>query len=269
MTDRPGTPLSNVGRRSLPERRARERRVLWVGLAVSLVAHLVAVGLVGGWLEPDPTRAVQPQTPMIAEPPPGMRAVEIAAAEPQAPAPEEPEEPEPEEPEEPEPEPAPEPAPVAGELTPADTLTAADRLAPRVVDPRLWEPMVLLPLEPTIEEVEARVGAAIEMMNDSMLAEAEAAMRARDWTVVDEDGGRWGISPGKIHLGSLTLPLPIWLPVDPEAAREQRQWYELDRALERTRILDTFRERVQAIRERRDRERAERRGENGGDESGG
>ncbi len=201
----------------------------------------------------------------MAEPPPGMRAVEIAVApEPEIEEPTEPEEPQPE----PEEEPEPAPAPVRTGRAPADTLTAADRLAPRVVDPRLWEPMVLIPVEPTFEEVEARVGAAIEMMNDSMLAEAEAAMRARDWTVVDDDGGRWGISPGKIHLGKVTLPLPIWLPVDPDAAADQRQWYELDQALERTRILDTFQERVQAIRERRDRERAERRGENSGENSG-
>jgi hypothetical protein len=148
---------------------------------------------------------------------------------------------------------------------PADTLTAADRLAPRVVDPRLWEPMVLVPVEPSLEEVEARVAAAVELLSDSALAEAEAALRARDWTVTDEDGGRWGISPGKIHLGKVTLPLPIWFPVDMQDELETRRWYELDRALERTRILDTFQDRVRAIRERRDRERAERReAENGG-----
>ena len=32
--------------------------------------------------------------------------------------------------------------------------------------------------------------------------------RARDWTF-ERDGERWGISPDGIHLGDVTIPLPI------------------------------------------------------------
>ncbi|NIP81429.1 MAG: hypothetical protein GWM90_20320 [Gemmatimonadetes bacterium] len=123
--------------------------------------------------------------------------------------------------------------------------------------------MILIPREPTLDDVEARIAAAVELLSDSALAEAEAAVRARDWTVEDASGGRWGISPGKIHLGKLTLPLPIWFPVDDGGGASQ--WYELEAQLDRTRILESFEDRVRAIRERRDRERAERRaGDNGG-----
>ena len=266
MTDRPNRPRPGLDRRSLPERRARERRVLWVGLAVSAAIHAVALGLAGGWLEPDPVPA-RPTGAVVAEPARGMRAIELAT-------PSERERPRvPEVPDEPDAEPETENAPPVVARTepgavPADSVSAADRLAPRVVDPRLWEPMVLLPLELSIEDVEARVGAAIEMMSDSALAEAEAAVRARDWTVEDDSGGRWGISPGKIHLGKVTLPLPIWIPVSIDDDLEQQRWYGLDRDLERARILESFEERVKAIRERRDRERTERleaeKAENGG-----
>ena len=234
-----------------------------MALLISLAVHWLILNAAGAWLDPDPDRAHRRAEPILAEPPRGMRAIQLADPEPREPV--EPEEPEPEE-EEPELEPE-EPAAVARadvEAAPADTLSAADRLAPRVVDPRLWRPMVLLPREPTIEDVEARVAAAVELLSDSALAAAEAALRARDWTVEDESGGRWGISPGTIHLGQLTLPLPIWLPVDPEVAAANRQWHELDQQLERARILETFQERVKAIRERRDREREEQRAENGG-----
>lgn len=145
------------------------------------------------------------------------------------------------------------------EEEPVEIRTAAERLAPRLVDPRLWQPMVLLPREPTLQDVQDRVAAAMEMLSDSALAEAERAIRARDWTVEDGSGGRWGVSPGKLHLGSVTLPLPLFFPVDMEAEASQAYWYELETQLDRAEFLESFDARVRAIRERRDRERAERR----------
>ena len=254
MSERSATQSPGTDRRSLPERRARERRILYAGLLVSAVIHLIGLGLAGGWLEPDPEPPRAPEA-VMAEPPRGMRAIEIAPQ----PAPDRPSLPA--EPDPPVQEPAPERPPTVARsepAAPADTLSAADRLAPRVIDPRLWEPMVILPLEPTLADVEARVGAAIELLSDSALAEAEAAVRARDWTVEDASGGRWGISPGRIHLGKVSLPLPIWIPLDVEADLDQQRWYGLERDLERARILESFEERVKAIRERRDRERTER-----------
>lgn len=269
MNQPPRHPWTVTGRRSHSERRGRDRRVLLVGLAISAVLHLVVITLVSDWLNPDSRRPPRPAPATIAEPPRGMRAVEMSI-EPAARDLDVPELPEPDEREDPQERDDPAPrvvatAEAAADSAPADSLTAADRLAVRVVDPRLWEPMILIPRAPTIEDVEARIGAAVELLSDSALAEAEAAIRARDWTVEGADGGKWGISPGKLHLGTITLPLPIWFPVDPDALAAEAQWYELDQQLERSRILESFEERVRAIRERRERERAEsQKGDNGG-----
>lgn len=264
MTQPPQHDPAPAGRRSMAERRGRERRVLALGLLLSLAAHLVLVVLAGQWLEPEPAPHPSPRQPMIIQPPEGMRAIELRLAPASEPAEVAvPERPEPEQRERPERERI---AAVERRADPvaADTLTAGDRLAPRIVDPRLWQPMILIPRDPTLEDVEARVAAAVELMSDSALAAADAAMRARDWTVADASGGKWGISPGKLHLGDLTLPLPIWFPEDPEAVAKQAQWYELDQQLERSLILESFEERVRAIRARRERERAEARGSDGG-----
>ena len=264
MNRPPQEPRPSEGRRSLEERRARDRRILATGLIASVLLHALVLFVLGDWLIPDSGGVTPPAPrPLVLEPPSGLRAVELV----EVPTPDvgTPERPRPR----PETAPRPETVVVAGAdsvAIPADELTAADRLAPRVVDPRLWRPMVILPLDPTIEDVEARVAAAIELLSDSALAEADAAIRARDWTVEDSKGGRWGISPGQIHLGSLTLPLPIFMPLNVEADLEAGRWYELERALDRSRVLDTFQDRVRAIRERRERERAEARraGDNGG-----
>lgn len=263
MTQPPQHTPASAGRRSLGDRRARERRVLILGLAISALLHAAALLVVSRWLEPGPAPTGRRPTALIAEPPPGMRAVELRM-EPGPTVPEPPDRPDPEEPVERE-RVALDAAPPSRDTLPADSRTAADRLAPRIVDPRLWQPMILVPREPTLADVEARIAAAVELLSDSALAEADAAMRARDWTVEDGKGGRWGISPGKLHLGELTLPLPIWFPVDPEAAAAEAMWYELDQQLERARILESFEDRVRAIRERRERERAEaRKSGNGG-----
>jgi hypothetical protein len=261
MKQPPHPRRGRAGRPSLAERRARERRVLQIGLAISLLLHAGALVLASGWLTPDPVSDVATSGPLIVEPPRGMRAVDVVevAAEgvPEVATPSDPERERREE--------SRAPVVVATPERPApDDLTAADRLAPRVVDPRLWQPMVLIPRDPTLSDVEARVAAAVELLSDSALAATEAAIRARDWTVEDADGGKWGISPGKLHLGKLTLPLPIWFAQEAEAAAAEAQWYELDRQLDRALFLESFEARVQAIRERRERERAEARGEGGG-----
>lgn len=266
MTTRSDAPIqTSTPRLSAGERRARERRALWIGLVASVVIHLVVIGFVGSLLHPDPRDRSRP-TPreVVVLPPPGIRAVELRLEGEEAPAePDRPSLPESDE----------EPVIVAVDTTAAvvvareaaDDRTAADRLSPRVVDPRLWEPMVLIPAEPTLEDVEARLGAAIEMLSDSALAETDRALRARDWTVEDGRGGRWGVSPGKLHLGSLTLPLPIWFPEDPNDRLANDMWYEIQAQADRARFLESFEDRVRAIRERRDREREQSRtAENGG-----
>lgn len=257
--------MNQSPRRPLSERRARERRVLRVGLILSLVLHVVALAVIGDWLRSDTRPADTNAGEVVLVPPSGMRAVEISEVavgpEPVTPVVPEPEDREQRQPERP-------PAVVAAapdRAVPADAETAADRLAPRVVDPRLWQPMVLIPREPSFSEVEARVAAAVELLSDSALAEAERAIRARDWTVEDADGGKWGISPGKLHLGKLTLPLPINFVGPADVAGPSSEWYDLELQVDRAALVESFESRVKAIRERRDRERAERqKSKNGG-----
>lgn len=258
MRGRGGDHAARTGRSSVRERAGRERRVLRLGLILSVLLHVLVLGLVGGLLDRSPTRRPPPPTPLIAEPPTGMRAVNIAPVPDVAP-PEVVEEPR--SPEREEVVVAASPDAPRAEAVP-DELTAADRLAPRLVDPRLWRPVVLLPREPTIADVQARLDAALELLSDSALAATEREIRSRDWTIEDGSGGRWGISPGKLHLGKLTLPLPIYYAEEWDP--ERGEWYDLEAQVDRTRFLESFEDRVKAIRERRDRERRERKQQEGG-----
>jgi hypothetical protein len=225
-----------------------------VGLVVSLGLHLLLIALASLWLDPDVGYAPHPREPRVVEPERAVRAVVITASDAvvEVPAPEPVVTPSPPVVERDEP-----PAEVAPAeaAPPVERRTAAERLTPRMVDPRLWRPMIVLPRQPTFDEVQERVAAAVEMLSDSALAETERAMRARDWTVEDAKGGRWGVSPGKLHLGSITLPLPVQFPMDMEGLARQEYWYELETQLQRAQFVEHFDSRVKSIRERRDRER--------------
>jgi hypothetical protein len=100
-------------------------------------------------------------------------------------------------------------------------------------------------------------------LNDSIAAEAERAAGATDWTYTDDEGNRWGISPGKIHLGSVTLPLPFSFAGNTGTYEERQDREYIDAELARgaaaAAVWATIRERAEAIRERRDREREEAR----------
>lgn len=139
--------------------------------------------------------------------------------------------------------------------------TAAERLRPVLVDARLWRmpppEFFELPLDQREELILAdRIS---EWLDSVRIAEAaEAALT--DWTFTDADGGRWGISPGKIHLGDLTLPLPFGFGT--QVGQRDRtnqlvwQWEEIMRQAARAEVEMSWRERAAAIRARRDAERA-------------
>lgn len=143
-------------------------------------------------------------------------------------------------------------------------LSPADWLRPRIGDPRLWERPAPPPLaEPSdIERARARIAQRLGEWNDSVAAGAAEAARATDWTVTDKNGGRWGVSPGKIHLGDLTLPLPFGFSAPPhqrEAAAERaRRDKEIADQGARSQADENLEERAKAIRERKDREREEK-----------
>jgi len=133
---------------------------------------------------------------------------------------------------------------------------AIEALRPRLLDPRL-RPGNAADLRTPEEIATARVYARINELNDSILAEIEAGRRATDWTWTDENGRRWGVSPGKLHLGGIEIPLPLTFAPSAEQRERIREWEEIQAQAEQGAIDETFDDRVEAIREQRDAERAE------------
>lgn len=151
-------------------------------------------------------------------------------------------------------------------VEPADPRPVRDRLRYHLNIPQVWRPPSeeIIVAEPTPQEiVERRIAAQLGTFNDSVAAEAAAAERASDWTVSDENGGRWGVSPAGIHLGSITIPLgDSHFAVAPgrreEFAGRIRTWNELQDQAVREEAKGEFKDRVRAIEERMSRERAAR-----------
>jgi hypothetical protein len=151
---------------------------------------------------------------------------------------------------------APEPtAPVVDFARPG--ISAADRLRPNVRDRRLWAPLPEEYTRLTLEQREELLLAGrLEEWYDSLQAAQAAELAWTDWTFTDSDGKKWGISEGQLHLGGVTIPLPTF-GTAPGAARE-RAWElgELARQQSSMAVQQTVKERMEAIRARRDRERA-------------
>ena len=189
---------------------------------------------------------------------------------------EDPVEPEREEPEpvvETQPGPGVEDAPAA--VDPWADVPPEQRLRPRMGDPRLWTRPETpeLPEPSDLERARARIADRITEWNDSMAAEGARAASALDWTHEDAEGKKWGVSPGKLHLGDLTLPLPINFSPPPwqrdEAGKRARQDGEIRGQEAQSRSRENLKERVEAIRERKDKERSEKKKNNGSGTDGG
>jgi hypothetical protein len=141
----------------------------------------------------------------------------------------------------------------------------ADRVGPRMGNnPNLWvnpptpgDP----PLTPD-EAVRARVAGRLSAFNDSMRLAAAAAEKAVDWTVKDKNGGRWGVSPKGIHLGGITLPLPIQFSAPPgrrdDVNAAVRNWSEIQAQRANAEVDESIQDRIKAIRARKEAERREK-----------
>ena len=91
---------------------------------------------------------------------------------------------------------------------------------------------------------------------DSVRASAEAEAAMTDWTFTDGDGRRWGFADGNLYIGDYPVPMPSFAP-QPGAARETAWRYaEVARQGQSAAVQQTVRERMEAIRARRDAERA-------------
>lgn len=165
--------------------------------------------------------------------------------------------------------PLPEISPGAAEGAAQEGNTAADpaplkRLEYRRAEVDVWRPPPEVPLEVIAPDarVRMRIAAQIDAYNDSMAAAAIRAANALDWTKKTEDGGRWGVSPGKIHLGDVTLPLPFAFSPPPgrrdEIAGRVRTWQEVNAQAARVEVDEVIQDRVKAMRERAAEERRRR-----------
>lgn len=233
-----------------------------VGFGTSVAAHLLAILLYSSLVRitvPDVVLLPAPSQPAEVE---GIRVLQlIEVTTPQAAAPEEP---------------VPAEEVVAPEIAvegpgleadiapflPERYRTAAERLRLGAGDPRLWEPVDPSLLEPSPQKLlDIRIATLLAEGNDSAFAAAEALARAMDWTYTDGDGKRWGLSPGMIHLGDVAVPLPFGFgaPYDYSGERAEMAYRmnDIQRAAGTLAARQSWRERMEAMRKRREERRAE------------
>ena len=257
---------TNGARADSPDRqgRGKGRAPFWVGFSISAVLHIVLVALYPFFARdlrdgPAATFLPEPSEPGGTQ---VLRVIEIAADPADSPD-------DPLELEQPnEVEIAPETVDLSDTESrfPDRYRSATDRLRAGQGDPRLWRPLDPSMTEPTPEEV-ARLLllTAIESMNDSAMIVAERARRATDWTYTDDEGKTWGVSPGRLHLGDLSIPLPFGFGPPPDyngdQARRAFDFLDIDRAAGTRAARESWKERLEAMEERRERRRAEEQAE--------
>ena len=250
--------------------RASERRVLTFGFGLSAVLHLLVIVLYSfGPNEWGPTESAL-GLESAARPFSGMRVVQVVEIAPED-----------EESREEEPEPVielvPEPeaqvqgpervgGPAAeGPSEEGDAIggvRAAEVMRVRSSDHRLWRAALPEIFELTeAERLQLGLAGLLAAWHDSVAIALAAETAFTDWTMTDDQGNRWGVSNGKLHLGSLTLPLPVnfggnmW-----QAERASRRaWEDADilNNLNSQAARASWGERAKAIRERKDRKRRE------------
>ena len=243
-----------------PRRRVSHDPVL-AGLVVSALAHVLLIALYPFFSAGYPESSSAPDQPAVSEAE-GMRVLQVVEvsgsviADPD----------DPEEIEDPgEPNVVPEVPDIEEDLRvrfPGRYRSAAERLRLGKGDPRLWAPLDLELAGPSRDQIlQLRLLAAIESANDSAATDAERMREAMDWTHTDEDGNRWGISPGQIHLGDITIPLPYGFGPPPDYNGDQADWAfrmaDIERAAGSVAARRSWKERMEVMRLRRERLRAE------------
>lgn len=261
MRDRPGKGAEDTDRAWPDSRGLGSSRTRVSAFSLSIAAHLVAILLytsVMGVLEPEgPVFSIETDN----EPEDAVVVIELIELD----------EEEPERPDEPEEltsvqaDEADARPPTIGGLPTAELVppgpTAAERLRPNLVDARVWaEPPPEFYQLTTEEREELMLSRRIVAWYDSVALAQAAEDRLTDWTFTDSNGGRWGVADGRIYLGDIAIPVPIQFgtPVGQRDAVNYRMWEfeEIQRQSQRYLIEQSWIERSEAIRERRDRERA-------------
>lgn len=136
-------------------------------------------------------------------------------------------------------------------------ISAAERLRPNISDLRLWAPVPREFTELSLgQREELALAGRLQEWYDSVQAAADAEAAMTDWSFTDGDGRRWGFADGRLYLGDFAVPMPSFAP-PPGAARATAWRYaEVARQGRSAAVQQTVRERMEAIRARRDAERA-------------
>lgn len=284
---RPPAPVVNSG----PEaHRRRGRKLLLWSAGISVGVHLILVALypifMASWTPPlrdAPDRdrpelgmevVLLDELPDLPDPDPADEPPEEEPP-PELPDPDPEPEPEPDPADEPAADPAVAPTPLPadeeeegepGEMTEEEVRRhVAELLQPQVPDSRLWRFGDQPYMEMTDEErAQLMLAGMLRDWNDSVAVAAALSERAMDWTYTDDEGRRWGLSPGRLHLGDYAIPLPFTFTTPPglRDRADQQRWIneDLARGAASQMMRETWAERAREIRRRMDEERARERG---------
>ena len=239
-------------------------RALAVGIGASAVLHIVLILLYSvfmpQWSPPKTFLAVDSRSPVSSD----MRVVQVIVIEPPDFAAEPPEDlTDPIEVIQLELPDAGPPAPDPFELGERPrSRRAADELRVRSSDSRLWRPAMPEMFELSdVERMQLELAGRLEEWADSVAIAVAAEYALTDWTRTDDQGRRWGISPGQLHLGSLTLPLPFYFSGNSiqreQAARRAWETQDILNGTNAQAVRASWRERAEAIRRRQNRDRDE------------
>jgi hypothetical protein len=151
------------------------------------------------------------------------------------------------------------PPPVGDGFGEEEELTIAERLQPRLGDPRVWAPIPSDYMELSdAENAEIILLGMLQSWNDSMAVAEALSDQARDWTFTDSSGRRWGLGPVRLYLGDFSIPLPAF-EFAPGLIEDRLNagWIagDLARGAAAAAIQETWSTRARVIRERMEAER--------------
>ena len=237
------------------------RRALTAGIAASAALHVLVVVLYSvvmtQWNPPETLLGVDSPSRTVNE----MRVVRVVEIELPDLTAEPPEElPEPtEEPNIELPDAGPPPLSDLVELSapPPGSRRAAEILRVRSSDSRLWRPAMPEAFELSDAEfMELQLAGRLEEWADSMALVVDAELALTDWRT---DDGRWGVTPGQLHLGGITIPLPFYFGGNSwqRDRATRRAWEDQDilNGVNAQDVRSSWSDRAEAIRRRRDRDR--------------
>jgi hypothetical protein len=139
-------------------------------------------------------------------------------------------------------------------------MTNAERLRPRIGDPRLWLPYPDEPYPAHVADAYARADSAIRAVLrtwlDSLDLSEEERRRATEWTFGEGDK-KWGISEKGLHLGDITIPIPFGAlfgqSMSPNAQKTRQMIKEFNEIRQQDIETDIRKEREEALKEMRKR----------------